>query len=242
MPSHLSCIGLSTASKEEFQEFLTRIAEDAVSTETQEGFLLSWKDPSGASIYMHLSRDASFECMTPSFFGTTQHRVRPSKILPDKDCRFCDVLEVEVVDEDGQLFYPLLLQLEDMEIARSRIAFQTIHQLRVTGFAEEAHFWPTEEAFLQSQSHQKVKFATQSFFASGMFNPPFTPNAIFTGRVLQADLRTNSENGGRFLHLLVDSLGGVYDVVLDPPDQPVQPGAIAQCSCWMVGSITNGNH
>ena len=238
MASHFACIGIPSALRDDLTQFIDTIFPIATPPQRADGArLLAWNDTSGASLYLHLNEQGSIECLTPSFCGLRERQVKAKAIVPDERCRFCDVLHVEVLDDKGEMFYPLLLQVEDVEAIRDRIEPEKIILLRVTGFAEDLQSWPEEEAFHASQESQKLKYATQSRGPSGMFNTPWTPHAFMTGKVVESNSMINTQSGIDFLHLVVDSYGGAYDVVAPSQAHPIEPGAIVRCSCWMVGSL-----
>jgi hypothetical protein len=245
MPNHFQCVGIPAGDKEELKDFIMRAVQSAASFDVPEGgSLLEWQDPSGASLYMHLDHENSIQCIAPSFSGTFPHRVVPKKTVPDSGCSFCDALYVEVVDDKSQMFYPLVLQLEDIEIARPKIAFGSQAIARVTAFAERLEVWPEEKAFEESQAKDdkadteaKVRFGPEFFVPSGTFNDPATANALFRGKVIEVERPTNSESGSQFLHMAVKSFGGTYDVVAPLQQQEIKPGAIVECDCWMIGRL-----
>ena len=68
---------------------------------------------------------------------------------------------------------------------------------------------------------------------------PPRAEAVFSGHVLESGRRTNRLTGADFIWCLVETLGGVYDVVIDPellPDVP-RVGGVLQGSFWLSGRI-----
>ncbi len=89
-----------------------------------------------------------------------------------------------------------------------------------------------------------MKFASQSFIPSGLFKSPDDDSppraeAFFTGHVLEAERRTNALTEMDFIWCLVETLGGVFDVVIDPQLLPEVPrvGGVIQGSFWLSGRI-----
>lgn len=89
-----------------------------------------------------------------------------------------------------------------------------------------------------------MKFASQSFIPSGLFNlsgsdAPARAEAIFAGHVRETERRTNQLTGDEFVWCLVDSLGGSFDVVIDPELLSNAPrvGGVVHGSFWLSGRI-----
>ena len=90
-----------------------------------------------------------------------------------------------------------------------------------------------------------VSFPSRSFIPSGLITPggdpvdPPEPHALFVGHVLEAEERRNSVTGTPFWWALVDTIGGTYDVVIDPQllPQPTRAGNIVSRWFWLSGRL-----
>jgi len=86
--------------------------------------------------------------------------------------------------------------------------------LQVAAFAEQLQYFVSEDEFHSSES-LPMKLAAEAFIPSGLFNPsgksdsPPQSRAIFTGRVLNFELRSNRLTTAPYHYFLVQSLGGV---------------------------------
>jgi len=90
--------------------------------------------------------------------------------------------------------------------------------------------------------------ASKSFIPSGLVSPsgePVTPpesHALIAGHVVEADTRANAVSGAPFVWALVDSLGGTFDIVIDPellPRMP-RPGDVLAGWFWLSGRLLAG--
>jgi hypothetical protein len=71
---------------------------------------------------------------------------------------------------------------------------------------------------------------------------PPEPHALIAGHVVEADTRANAVSGAPFVWALVDSLGGTFDVVIDPellPRMP-RPGDVLAGWFWLSGRLLAG--
>ena len=116
---------------------------------------------------------------------------------------------------------------------------------RIAAFAHELSLFPSVEAYETAQTGD-IKFASQSFIPSGLFSPagektePPEAHAIFTGHIRKVEERTNELTNKGFWWALVESLGGVFDVVIDPElveDTP-QVGGVLSGAFWLSGRLS----
>jgi hypothetical protein len=248
MASNMSCIGITARDQEDFgrrMSLLLERSEPAGKVGPHE--LRVWTDASGACVSFVLSEDG-VECATPGFRARSRLRARAKRFASDPDCRFCDPLLLDIVDAQGELFYPLATQLDDLLLTRERVGAGAMLELGVCAFAHGLEVWADEAAFTAAQADEEVRFAAESLIPSGLFSPegeepgPETAEAIITGRVLEAGLRENLATGETFQHAIVQTLGGHYDVLASPRElaAPLEPGNILQGEFWLVGRVMSG--
>ena len=93
-----------------------------------------------------------------------------------------------------------------------------------------------------------VESASQSFIPSGLFSPggettePPLASAIFTGHIRAAEVRTNEVTGAEYFWAFVSTLGGDFDVVIDPElvSNPVPAaGGVLQGEFWLSGRLVD---
>jgi hypothetical protein len=233
MPDHLTCIGLDYPDKEAFGQLIVEIAEAATPEPGTLGTRALWEDSSGARLAAFWRRDSEIECAKPSFAGTSQIVVRPVGMKDDPDgCRFCAIASVEVL-EDGEMLYPLYVELDDIHLGSLRRGRAI--PLLITGFAEELTVWPDEAAFQAADT----KFAERSLIPSGMFAPgggarPARAEAILTGVVTKAERRRNERTHMEFDWCTIETLAANMDVVAAPRMQPFEIGNVIQGTFWLI--------
>ncbi|MCI0342200.1 MAG: hypothetical protein L0216_13825 [Planctomycetales bacterium] len=248
MASHFDCIGLSAGDPAELSELLDLLARTGAARPARDGGrTIVWRDPSGAGLVLSVRPDGEVACATPTFASSTVARAIPRRFAKDPDCRFCDRLVADLLDEAGERLYPLATQLEDIAEARPRIPFGQPVRAALAGFAEEVRTFPDEARFEAAQDGG-ARLAAESFIPSGLFGPDGPPeggesaHALVTGRVEEAETRTNEATRRPFCVVRVRTYGLSLDLVASCEDlpEPPQRGSILQGALWLVGRIVDG--
>ncbi|MCP3141879.1 hypothetical protein [Pyxidicoccus xibeiensis] len=250
MANHLACIGIHATDRASFARVLDSLLEHTTTAGTTPGHELKlWSDASGASYGFVFTREGKVECSTPGFRAESRLRVRATGFAADKSCRFCDLLEAEVVDSEGHVLYPFATTLADLVLVRERVQAGAALELAPCAFAESLQAWPDKEAYEASRKPGKAQLGSQFFIPNPAAlmkkdgpPPPVAPRAHFTGHVEAADVRTNGVTGQPFQHALVRTYGGVYDVLAaaDEKTPRLQPGNIVRGTFWLVARVTAG--
>ena|SRR5689334_2281568 len=141
--------------------------------------------------------------------------------------------------------YPFVFDVPDLA-AHPDVAVPGIATAQIAAFAHEITCYDSLEAYEAEQDGEEVPFASQSFIPSGLFSAsagspaqPPQPYALFTGHVVEAKEKKSVATGRAFHWVLVDILGGQYDVVIDPellPRAP-RPGGILSGTFWLTGRL-----
>jgi hypothetical protein len=137
--------------------------------------------------------------------------------------------------------YPLVFSVPDFRTCDG-VPLPGVTEVRLAALAYELEAFPSEEAYLAGQSGE-LKYAPESFIPAGLFttDPQGAPRpeAMFTGRVLQAERRVNAASGGAFVWARVRTLGGEVEVAADPAivRGEVVAGGIVTGSFWLTGRI-----
>jgi hypothetical protein len=247
MPSHFSSIGFPVASQEELVDLANRVADDVEELDVPAGCYLRWSSACGAELWLQVDRDNDLIGMNPHFAGESSVRVGITARVDRSDCTpldgafhgWADPAE----DDPQQGSYPFVFDLPDACL-HAELALPAIVPVQIAAFAHEVSIFGSEEEYYASQPDEP-RFASQSFIPSGLFTPggdatvPPQAYAIFTGHVLRAERRTNDLTGRPFFWALVDTLGGIFDVVVDPELLPEPPsaGGILSGSFWLSGRL-----
>jgi hypothetical protein len=113
----------------------------------------------------------------------------------------------------------------------------------IAAFAHEVSLYKSVADFDAAQTH----FASKSFIPSGMFKPGGEPtgppeaHALFAGHIVTAEAKRNDLTGREFQWALVETLGGRFDVVIDPEilDDVPRAGGVLRGAFWLSGRLTD---
>ena len=247
MPSHFSSIGLPVESEEDFAAFVEKAAQQALVYKVREGRYLRWASQTGAELWLHIDRAGDFVSAQPHFTGSSSLRVGLTASLhqpndTDLEGSFHGWADPESDDPESGA-YPFVFSAPDFRIYTDLCMPSTV-TAQIAAFAHEVSVYASVEAYDEEQEGE-VKFASQSFVPSGMFLPkgesdaPPQPLAIFTGHVVESGEAINELSNAPFHWAVVETLGGPFDVVIDPTLLGEVPpvGGVLQGSFWLGGRL-----
>ncbi len=244
MPSHFSTIGFPVQDQDDLLSMADQVAEDAKVIEVPEGQYLRWSSECGAEVWLQLDREGQLIGIVPHFVGESRVRVGITSRIIRPDASPLDGAFhgwANPADEIDSGEYPFVFDLPDFLNQRS-LRVPGIATFQIAAFAHEISIYDSLDAFNASQTGE-LKFAPQSFIPSGLFSPegestePPDAVGIFTGFIIRAEQRFNDLTEKPFYWAIVDSLGGSFDVVLDPElvENEPQSGGVLQGSFWLTG-------
>lgn len=246
MPSHFSTIGFPDTSDDHFTDCIERAIDQATPLEVDRGVYLRWASDAGAQLWVQIDADGTLVGAHPHFDGASTMTVglvepveRPrDTVLDGAYSAWADPPPNDL--EAGA--YPFVFALPDFYASPVSLPCRATAQ--IAAFAHEIELYEDEEQYLDSQEDE-VKFAAQSFIPSGLFDleaeeerPP-EAKAILTGRIRECDSRRNECGDRPFWWMQVDSLGGTFDVVVDPVlmTETPQVGGVVSGAFWLSGRL-----
>lgn len=251
MAGHYECIGVPGGEEEVFA-FLRRAMREGTFRELPDGGReILWRDASGASAAVDTGPDGEVACASPSFRGSSRLPVLVNAIAEDEDCRYCSRLIVDVLDDAGEMLYPLAVELEDINAVMGAVPAGERRELQVTAFAESISVWPSEEAYYDQAASEEAALAAQSLIPIGFFTQPErrgllrrrgermpTAHALLTGIVASLAERRNEATGASFWSLEIETFGGRYDAVVAAYEADgLAEGAVVQLDGWLIGRL-----
>ena len=271
MTDHFSVIGFRSDSAEQLAEMVSRLPDTgAYSQPCGPGYYYRWHSDSGSELWVHLAKQApddeeklSIVGVTPFFDGEGRVPVRVMKKRQrphDNAFEGAAFVEMEPGPRPHQCATVALLDLVDYAVWANRAGPFLAHA-QIAAFTHELVVFPSEAAFKAAQAEERVKFAPEAFFASGLFSTSAEAGghavfhdpsaaefdapsrAFFTGRILSARQRQNSVTGQTFHTALVKTLGGTIDIVADDAQvrEELRPNAIVQGEFWLCARLIEGN-
>jgi hypothetical protein len=259
---HFECIGV--AGEDELAAVVEAAVQDGEATPIEGGREIVWRDAQGASVAVTVGSDDEILCVRPTFAATSRVNARVGAVAEDPECAFCSRLLVEVVDETGELMYPLAVELERQAPARDPSLAERQSRLAISAFVETIETWPSEDAYEAAHPGRMFDDATgagdlalgsQSLIPTGLFvdeprrrfwrrsgpDPVPTANALITGIVHELELRNNSITGRDFTWLELETYGASYDVVAAVADasDDLSEGAVVQGAVWLIAALAD---
>ena len=244
MPSQFSTIGFSITSGEELAALASHVADKAERISTPPGEYLKWAPPSGEQLWLQISPEGDAMGMSAHFEGKSMVRVavearvaRPTQT--PLDGTFLAWANPPAGRPTGG-DYPFAFDCPDAAVHADLMLPVTV-TAQVAAFAQQVSLYESMESYAASQGVP----ASKSFIPSGLVSPsgePVTPpesHALIAGHVVEADTRANAVSGAPFVWALVDSLGGTFDIVIDPEllPTPPRPGNVIAGWFWLSGRL-----
>jgi hypothetical protein len=244
--SNLSDIGFPAQTGKEYGQLIALVATDGEKIPVEKGAYLKYSDASGAELYCQLNKKNEILGMNPHYNGKSRFdaaltsQVKRSETALDGAFHGWSAPKNED-PESGE--YPFVIDLPDFYTLPHYI-FPTKVTLQLSAFAQsEFELFKSEEEF-SAQQKEGIKFGSQSFVAIGLFsnkedNAAPEAFALINGIVVESEKKVNKKTGKEFYWILLQTLGGQIDMVVDPSLIKFNPikGTIVTGQFWLSGKI-----
>jgi hypothetical protein len=250
--SNLSDIGFPVRGEQDVNEVIIKVLENVAEIPCPpRGAYYKFADESGAAIYLQGNAAQELIGFNPHFEGKSRRLVSLTKAIEKESSELDGSFHAwanppaeENDAESGE--YPFVFDAPDFRVHDGGLSLPQKSEIQLAAFATgEFQIFADEQAFYDSQTTE-VKFAAKSFVPSGLFNfneaePGQPPLAfgVFTGEIMEFELKTNRLTGAQFYWFLVETLGGETDVVADPKLVTAEPkiGGYLNGQFWLSGKI-----
>jgi hypothetical protein len=249
MPSHMTTLGFPVTTEKDFRHYVFEASEFGEKIEALNGSYTLWALGNGIELWVQTNLHKRILGMNPHFGGHSRMKVWLSKRITRIEQSILDgalyawAEPQEGTSESGH--YPFVFDLPDYDLHHD-VQIPGIATLQLAAFAHELQGFESEGAYMEAQSGG-MEFAVESFIPSGLFVPgpkggarekPLS-QAIFSGRVLVAQILTNPVTDQRFYWARVRTLGGEVDVVADPQvvRGKVVRNGIVKGTFWLSGRL-----
>lgn len=250
--SNLSDIGFPTPDEQAVNEMIMHVLEVAKPTKVEHGFYLIYTDSSGAEIYLQGNLEQELVGFNPHFAGKSRRTVGLTRAI-ERDSSALDGgyhAWANPLGEDVEISgnFPFIFDVPDFR-ANEVSEFPQAAEIQLTAFgSNDFQVFETEEDYQNSQESE-LKYASKMFVPVGLFAfdeadgsidlSTVRPVGKFAGEIKEFELRTNELSGENFYWLLIETLGGEVDVVVDPKYVPNEPkiGGIVSGTFWLSGRI-----
>jgi hypothetical protein len=225
VPSQFSAIGFTVASPEDLAALASRVAERAETIDAGAGQYLKWAPPSGEQLWLQVRRNGDAMGMNPHFEGKSSVRVAvEARIARDGQTPLDGTFLAWANPPAGGASggdYPFVFDCPDAATHETLTLPATL-TAQIAAFAQQITVYESRMVYDAAQAAQGLTFGSRSFIPSGLISPsgePVTPpesHALIAGEVIEAAERRNAVTGEPFWWALVATLGGTFDVVIDP--------------------------
>ncbi len=250
--SNLSDIGFPTPDEQAVNEMILHVLEHTKPVKSTHGFYLVYRDASGAEIYLQGNFKEELIGFNPHFAGTSRRKVGLTKAIERDSSELDGGFHAwanpsdENVEISGE--YPFVFDVPDFRTVENS-EFPRIAEIQLTAFASnDFKIYASGEDYQKAQESE-LEYASKMFVPSGLLAVDekdgsldlsvVRPVGKLAGEIKNFELKTNSLSGEKFYALLVETLGGETDVVVDPKFVPEEPriGGIVSGQFWLSGKI-----
>lgn len=255
MASNLACIGLASATREEFNELVSKILPLSIRLGEQAGLeVRRWQDRSGSRLVFRV-RGGSVVEFLPSLSSTPGVLLGPITALND------EVSSAAILDEEGEQLTSAAFEIEERGLLNDTMRAGGEASLVALGQAVTVHenvaaFDSSRDSLLDPSADLDAppppqyverglkwppRMASESFFSNGVFQPGAEADATarLNGVVLQSDRRVNSMTGQAFVVARVRTVGFEADLCLasNELDRELLPGNIVAGKVFLTVSL-----
>ena len=249
--SNLSDIGFPTSGEKDINDMISHVLELTETIRCPQGFYLKFTDASGAEIWLQGNFEQELLGFNPHFAGKSRRRVGLTKAIERESSPLDGGFHAWANPQDGlngSGDYPFVFDVPDFRMVKDLEFPQTV-EIQLTAFASnDFKIYGNDEDYQKAQESE-LKYASKMFVPSGLFavdekggNRDLSlarPVGMFAGEIKDFELKTNALSGEKFYALLVETLGGEIDVVVDPKFVPQEPkiGGIVSGQFWLSGKV-----
>ncbi len=246
--NHFKSIGFSVESDAEIDSLVERFLPEGEEHRTKHGRYFRYASPCGAELWFQVNSNDEVVGLTPYFAAETRipvgltHAVqRPGDTALEGGFHAWASPTTGHPETSGQ--YPFVFECPDYRLYGD-VAFPALVEASVAAFAHELEFFSSVDEYDASQAEGPA-FASQSFIPFGLFESEAgtrdtaPSQAIVTGHVRAAEMRTNAATGEAYLAAEIESVGGAFHVVSDPAfvGEPITVGGVLSGSFWLCGRL-----
>jgi hypothetical protein len=251
LPSQFSAIGFSVSSGEDLAALATRVAGRADTINARAGQYLKWAPPSGEQLWLQVKYNGDAMGMNPHFAGKSSVYVGvEARVTRDVHTPLDGTFLAWANPPAGALAggdYPFAFDCPDAA-THETLTLPAALNAQIAAFAQQITVYASPQDYDAAQAAQGLPFGSRSFIPSGLISPsgePVTPpesHALIAGEVIEAAERRNAVTGQPFWWALIDTVGGTFDVVIDPSllAAPVEAGNVVAGWFWLSGRLQTG--
>lgn len=249
MANHFSPIGFSVDSLESLGQLVAQLRPHAVPRPCNQGVYWVWTASSGAQLVIQEGLGGELVGITPCFEGESRNIVRVEQFIHrQSDSPLEGAFAGWLSPIDGDPFDGACQICFDVRDFCSYLSFfgrqSRRLEVQLSAFSEEIKLYPNCESF-DSEESGECSLSSQGLIPLGLLgfdgslDGEPSAHVLLNGHILEAEMRINSASGRSFYWALVESLGGCFDVLIDPQSCEGVPvvGGVVSGTFWVVGRV-----
>ena len=253
MASYFSSIGFPLSTLEQFDDLVEQVLPLTHSQQCGRSSQRVWASDCGAEIVVKETPHEVHD-LSPGFVGQSLNSIRIHEFVA-REWTCVSPFEGALVgwlepDEDDPASGECQIIFNIADDAKYRhLSLDTPFTTRaqISAFAIDVTLYPNEAAFKEEQDGgRNFTFAPQSLvpigllgFDDSLLQQP-SSRVLLNGHVLQSEIHTNALTGEIYYWVLLQSLGGSFDVLIDPKLCSCLPpvGCILSSTSFLVGRVS----
>jgi hypothetical protein len=238
-------LGFPVSAVEDVEVLAEQVKPHCTETPVAAGSYLRWEGGDGAELWLQLDRRGRLIGLNPHFSGSSRLRVRLIEPVSTADDSALDgaffawTLDPELGEEWSQLIFDA-----PDAACYTGVTLPAVAEVQVAAFANSLDIHDSPESFALAQAGEELPFASQSFISFGVWADELgtegsRAEASLSGHVVESSTKQNPLTGRPYTWVAVETLGGVYDVVVAAELTPEPPaaGTVVFGSFWLSGRL-----
>ena len=253
MTNHYYGLGFAIDDDESFRSHVHQALLKGQVTPCAAGFYVRWAVGEGVELWVQADRQRAVVGMHPHFDGAARMDVRLTRRItrPGEsplEGGYEGGLRADEAPASGadaaDYPVPLVFDVPDAGCT-SDMVLPARHRVAMVAFAHDLETWPDPERWADAHAGDAVRFAAESFLATGLWGPAdaqtHPAEAALSGLVLDCAVRTNPATGSSFQWARLRTLGGEVDLVADPAvvEAEVVRGGVVRGAVYLSGRVTD---
>jgi hypothetical protein len=205
-----------------------------------------WTPGEGIELWVQMTPQETIVGCSPFFSGVGRMRMGVMQIAETPNRPTDGFFQGWASPDRSQIdsgLYPFAVSVPDFLLVKDKVLVSSTIELQVSAFASSLHSYQDADEFRRRPlSDEEAHLSPEAFIPVGVLDETNgTPRAeaVFTGHIHSAEVRANPVSGRKFHALVVQTLGGVVDVVADPSTVTGLPvvGGVVYGTFWLAARL-----
>ncbi len=212
------------------------------------GRMITWRDPSRASLSIVLDADGRVRSVLPFLDGARELQGRLIELFEDPHERADDCIVVDFVTKDGAFAFRTGTHAQDLHVNRERLQFELPMPVSVTAFARKYMVRPPEApSAVKELGDAPTRWVSTGLTAARQGRQDFSPaRALVRAEIRDCEQRINRATRETFQRARLFCQGLKLDVVAafdeSKPHMVFRPGQVLEGSLALLSTLDTEHH